>query len=796
MADGEALEGGPHESRCGRPNRLRPPRVSLRAYTMTETIDGLAGDADRAPHRGDDRVRDDESAPDRDPVRRVEIPLSALIVLGMIVVGTILLLRAIDRTQQLVGLAIIAAIMTAVLAPAIASLQRLIGRTAATVVLHVVVLAVLAAGTGVVLQQIGAEADSLAEFTEQQIEEVDGEPSEILQQSRFDDRLGEAAASWGTHALIGDGNASGITTRVSELTIAIVLSIFFTLQGGAIVDVAVARTADRRRRRHLRAMWTAGTAAASTHLRRNLIVAVLSGAGASCLAVAFGLPAVVLVGVWAGLLSVVPLLGAIVGWAPIVVLAAIETSGATTVAIAVLAIAGVTAVNILRARFVIAPVRPGSFVIAMSIAAGITAAGIPGAIAAMFAAVAVVTALGAPRAVDDEVEANPQPEDDERSITSMALDELTGGPPRTDERRRDGNAPLVLTLSRRTTLQITALVILAFVVQLAITRAGPILVWALVGAMIAIGLDRPVSWAERRLHVKRPVIVIASAIVTTIAVAALVFTATGSFGDASPSNEDIPRLVESLSSLPVVGDALADAKLDAKIEQFRRDLPNLITRSPAAGQAVGLLSGGVVGAFWVIVAALSCLLDGPRLVAAIDRRVPAKITRQTTRLARAGKIALGGYVAGATVVAAMNGGIVLLLGLAFGVPMVALLALWAFAWNFIPQIGAIIGWAPLLLLALFESPLRGLACLAIFVVYQLIENNAIQPTIVGNAVDIGALAALGAALAGAALAGLIGAALAIPIAGVSRALYIESRREDFPPIRPRSKPTDAVRALR
>ncbi|MEZ5294919.1 MAG: hypothetical protein R2697_01180 [Ilumatobacteraceae bacterium] len=82
-----------------------------------------------------------------------------------------------------------------------------------------------------------------------------------------------------------------------------------------------------------------------------------------------------------------------------------------------------------------------------------------------------------------------------------------------------------------------------------------------------------------------------------------------------PSNEGVPELVESLSGLPLVGDSLTDADLDEKIDQFRRDFPDLITRSPAAGQAVGLLGGGVVSAFWVIVAALACLLDGPRLVA-------------------------------------------------------------------------------------------------------------------------------------------------------------------------------------
>ncbi len=748
----------------------------------------LAGEADfgraDAPEDGDDVA-----------VRHVEIPLSALIVLGVIVVATILLLRAIDRTQQLIGLGVFAAILAVVLAPIVSSLQRIVGRAAAAVVLHIVVLLVLVVGTGMVLQQIRAESESLAAFAEEQIEDVDGESNEVLQRSRLDDRLGEAAANWGTTAIIGDDDATGIATRVSELAIVIVLSIFFTLQGGAVVDMTMAWTNDRRRRRRLRATWGAGASAAATYLRRNVLVAAVSGFGASVLAAAFGLPAVVLVGVWAALLSAVPLLGVVVGWAPVVVLAAIELSPSATLGVAALAVGGMITVNVLRARFVIAPVTPGSFLVAMSIACGITAAGIPGAIAAMFAIVAVVTVIGLPAPNEDLDEPAPPPEPDTAPVSSAALEEIAdrrGGPSR---RHPTGAPPLVLTLSRRTAVQITLFVILAFVVQLAITRIGPILVWAVVGALIAIGLDRPVAWAERRLHLGRPVIVIVSAIVAACVIALLALTATGSIDDTRPMDESIPELVESLSDLPLVGDALADAGLEARIDQLQRDAPRLISRSPAAGEAVGLLGGGVVGAFWVILAALSCLLDGPRLVAAIDRRVPARITRQTTRLARAGKLALGGYVAGAAVVAAMNGGIVLLLGAAFGVPMVAVLALWAFSWNFIPQVGAIIGWAPLLLLAVLESPLRGLACLLIFVVYQVIENNAIQPTIVGNAVDIGALAALGAALAGAALAGLIGAALAIPIAGVARALYLESRRDDFPSIRSSADPGVAPRVL-
>jgi putative heme transporter len=752
----------------------------------------------------DGALTPDDSAVDQPRVRHVEIPLSALIVLGLIVVATVLVLRAIDRTQQVIALAVLAAIVSAVVAPLVEVVRRFIGRTAAVVVVHLVLFVALAAGTGVVLQQIRSEADSLAAFAEEQIEEVDGEPSEILQQSRLDDRLGDAAANWGTSAIIGDDDAASIATRVSELTIVTVLSIFFMLQGGAIIDVAMSMTDDRRRRRRLRAMWRLGVAAGSTYLRRSLAVAMVSGVAASGVAAAFGLPAIVLIGVWAGLLSAVPLLGTVVGWAPIVVIAIVETSTPSAIAVTAIAVGAVIGVNVLRARFVRPSVKPGSFLIAMSIASGLTVAGLPGAAAAMFATVALVAVVARPPDLGDEDEIVSVVGDEEPRLSPAALEDLTDrslGSGRAGDTVDDGGAsrsasqPLRLTLSRRTAAQITGFVILAFVVQLAITRVGPILVWAVVGALIAVGLDRPVSWAERKLHLRRAVVVIVSSILVAGVIATLVIAATGSVGDTRPMSDGIPEFVEALSDLPLVGDSIDADRLEAEIDRFQRDLPRLITRSPLADQAVGLLGGGLIGAFWVILAALTCLLDGPRLVAAIDRRTPARITRQVTRLAQVGKVALGGYVAGAAVVAAMNGGLVLLLGAAIGVPMVFLLALWAFGWNFIPQVGAIIGWAPLLLLAVLQSPLRGAACLLFFVVYQVIENNAIQPTIVGNAVDIGALAALGAALTGAALAGLIGAALAIPLAGVARALYLESRRDDFPSIRSSFDPPDAAREL-
>jgi len=61
----------------------------------------------------------------------VDVPLSAPFVLGLLVVGTLLLLRAIDHTQQLIALAAFAGILSVTIAPAVQLVQKLLGSVGA-----------------------------------------------------------------------------------------------------------------------------------------------------------------------------------------------------------------------------------------------------------------------------------------------------------------------------------------------------------------------------------------------------------------------------------------------------------------------------------------------------------------------------------------------------------------------------------------------------------------------------------------------------------------------------------------
>lgn len=726
----------------------------------------------------------------------VDIAPTYLARFGVYVAAAVLVIGAVERAQELLGLVVIAAVLASVVAPLVGRPARLIGRVGATVLIHLSLLIIVVAVTALLVQQIRTEAGALEAFADAQLEGAEQagglSPSNRV---RLAQQLSGAVSDWGTVAVVGEGSAAGIAARTSQFVITIVLSIFFSLQSRELLDIAMRATRDRDRRRRLRELWHSSVGVGCAYLRRSLLIGAIVGPATATTALAFGLPGALLIGFWAALVSVVPLLGTPAAWAPVIILAALNLAPVATLAIAAIAVVVITAIALLRSRYLV-PFEAGGFIATIGIAVGLSAAGIAGAVAGLFLAVAVAYAFSRDWSVEVDTDAfdgcvtsGALPAEEAPALhvaSASATAESTRVAAQTADATRGPPSQVQAHLSDRTLRRLAGLVVLAVMIQLSITRVGPTLIWAIVGVLLAIALDRPVSWVERRWQISRSAIVILGAILAAVTVAGLLSTARVGLDRSGHIDDDIPEFVASLEALPLVGDRLAEQDLGRRVDDLRRELPRLIDRSPIAERSVGVAAGGVTAVFWIFATALTALVDGPRLVNASSRRMPARFTRQATRLARVSRDAIASYVAGSTFVAAINGALVAVMAVLLGVPIPAVLALWAFTWNFVPQIGAVIGWVPLLALAFTQGLLPGTVCTAFFVLYQALENNVIQPTIVGHAVNISALAALGVALLGAAIAGLVGAVLAIPFAGVVHALRTEWSREDFPSSRPKT----------
>jgi predicted PurR-regulated permease PerM len=124
---------------------------------------------------------------------------------------------------------------------------------------------------------------------------------------------------------------------------------------------------------------------------------------------------------------------------------------------------------------------------------------------------------------------------------------------------------------------------------------------------------------------------------------------------------------------------------------------------------------------------------------------------------------VGAYMAGALAIAVLAGlstwVLVMVLGLAYPFALAVVVAVL----DLIPQIGATLGAVVVSLVGLADSLTAGIVCALFFVIYQQLENYLIYPNVMRRSVKVSDVAAVVAALLGAALFGVIGALAAIPM---------------------------------
>ena len=96
----------------------------------------------------------------------------------------------------------------------------------------------------------------------------------------------------------------------------------------------------------------------------------------------------------------------------------------------------------------------------------------------------------------------------------------------------------------------------------------------------------------------------------------------------------------------------------------------------------------------------------------------------------------------------------------------------------IPMFGQFIGGTLVTVVLFFSSPVAALVFAIIYIIYAQIENNLIAPKIQGDALNLQPILILCAITIGMYMFGLLGAIIAIPIAGCVRVLI-----DEYPNIR-------------
>jgi predicted PurR-regulated permease PerM len=226
-----------------------------------------------------------------------------------------------------------------------------------------------------------------------------------------------------------------------------------------------------------------------------------------------------------------------------------------------------------------------------------------------------------------------------------------------------------------------------------------------------------------------------------------------------------------------LGKLVTKLHLRNQLKKASSSLSNTIGKLSGAVLTVGRrIASAAFRSFIVIILAIFMLVEGPRLVDGAKRLVPVRHQEAARRVGQTAARVISGYTTGVLIMAALNG---VVAGIAMEIthtPFVLPLATWAAVIDILPIVGGLLAMVPAALFGFTHSLSAGIINVVAIFIYQQIKNHFLYPVVVGRAVSLGSLLVLVSVLAGAELAGIGGAVLAIPIAGVLNAIVVEISR--------------------
>jgi predicted PurR-regulated permease PerM len=243
----------------------------------------------------------------------------------------------------------------------------------------------------------------------------------------------------------------------------------------------------------------------------------------------------------------------------------------------------------------------------------------------------------------------------------------------------------------------------------------------------------------------------------------------------------VPELV---SQAREIADEQIPAWIDrgqALIDRWDRSAGGALRR--AATSQVGNMGSGLVAlplkAFTIVleivlIVFLSAywLLGGPALRGFLLSLLPPASRGRTAAVLEEMGDAMGGYVRGAAISAVIMGVLAWLGLLLIGVDYALALGALTMLGEPIPYVGPILVGGIVVLVALAQSPAKAALALALYTVLQQLESNVIAPNILSRETRTSQALVIFALVAGAAVGGLLGALVAIPLAGAAQVLVI------------------------
>jgi len=172
---------------------------------------------------------------------------------------------------------------------------------------------------------------------------------------------------------------------------------------------------------------------------------------------------------------------------------------------------------------------------------------------------------------------------------------------------------------------------------------------------------------------------------------------------------------------------------------------------------------GVTAVIVVTVLSLYFTLTLPTMMEKVYQTVPRSRRAGFRSVTEEILQSVGKYVAGQLLLALCNAVVTFIIVTIVGGPVPFLLAFVAFVCALIPVVGPVIGTTIVALATLIVNPLGALIAAIVLLVYMQVEAYFLTPKVMAKAVAVPGALVIIAAIGGAALGGILGALVAIPV---------------------------------
>lgn len=329
---------------------------------------------------------------------------------------------------------------------------------------------------------------------------------------------------------------------------------------------------------------------------------------------------------------------------------------------------------------------------------------------------------------------------------------------------------IVIDVPTRTIVRVIALVLVAAAAVKIVAAVSHVLTWIAVSVFLAVALEPVVRVTERWMSRTWAVLTVFAGLLGLVALflAVLIIPIATQIDDL---RDAAPGYLQRLERNQTIRDLNSRYKLVQKAQDAAKQAP-----AQAFG-AAGRFVNGVVATLTVLFLTLFLMFELPTmsrgLLSLLSEEQAARVRLVSADVNRS----IGGYVLGNLAISVIAGATVGISLWILGVPYAAALAVFMGVCDLVPLVGATVGALAAIGVAFAaQGVTAGIVMIVVNVVYQQFENHILQPIVYRKTVQLSAFLVLVAVLIGGELMGVLGALVAIPIAGSIQLVVRELRQ--------------------